>query len=188
MSRKEMKACPGELEGIALNTMLSLEESMEVLAKRTIGGAPDAHKGHQTNRKQGAGGLHGYKKPLIGEKCAFWFLGVMQINVPCFWGSRGSLEVLPKQRDPPKGGRSYQNKRTHRKILVCTCRCLISKLRPRAGDFLVLNCTRVCSRSWTACGLCPSSHMPSRLRSFHPFPPSLPPPFVPARSPQTLFT
>lgn len=68
-----------------MNTMLSLGGSMEVLAKRMIGGAPDAHKGHQTNRKQGAGGPQGYKKPLIGEKCTFWFLGVMRINVPCYW-------------------------------------------------------------------------------------------------------
>jgi hypothetical protein len=30
-----------------------------------------------------------------------------------------------------------------------TRRCLVSKLGPRAGDFLVLNCTGVCSQSWT---------------------------------------
>lgn len=32
-------------------------------------------------------GLHGYERSLIGEKCAFWFLGAMQINVSCFWGN-----------------------------------------------------------------------------------------------------
>jgi hypothetical protein len=72
---------------IALNPMLSLRVSMEILAKRMMGGAPGSWKGHQTSRKQGAGGRHGYERLLRGKKCAFWFLGAMQINVSCFWAT-----------------------------------------------------------------------------------------------------
>lgn len=77
----------GGLGVIALNPMLSLGTSMEVLAKSMMGGAPDACKGRQTCKKQGAGGLHGYERLLRGGKYAFWFLGAMQIKVSCFWAT-----------------------------------------------------------------------------------------------------